>query len=176
MLYLTESDVRQLLTMDAAIPLVEAAFRKLALDEAVNAPRQRVQTDAVMLHVLPAAAKTLNALGFKAYTTGKFEAQFHVYLFDPKLGGLNAIIEADYLGQVRTGAASAVACQGNSAHDFQGQFGQSRFHERQIPKFTVNRSNFLGISLHGSRRRVGDTRDIQPILARPLLSLLNLFD
>jgi len=109
MLYLTESDVRQLLTMDAAIPLVEAAFRKLALDEAVNAPRQRVQTEAVMLHVLPAAAKTLNAIGFKAYTTGKFDAIFHVYLFDPKTGGLNAIIEADYLGQVRTGAASGVA-------------------------------------------------------------------
>jgi ornithine cyclodeaminase/alanine dehydrogenase-like protein (mu-crystallin family) len=109
MLYLTESEVRSLLTMDAAIPLVEAAFRKLALDEAVNAPRQRVQTDAVMLHVLPAAAKTLNALGFKAYTTGKFEAQFHVYLFDPKHGGLAAIMEADYLGQVRTGAASGVA-------------------------------------------------------------------
>jgi alanine dehydrogenase len=109
MLYLTESDVRSLLTMDAAIPLVEAAFRKLALDEAVNAPRQRVQTDAVMLHVLPGAGKTLNALGLKAYTTGKFEAQFYVYLFDPKHGGMIAIIEADYLGQVRTGAASAVA-------------------------------------------------------------------
>jgi ornithine cyclodeaminase/alanine dehydrogenase-like protein (mu-crystallin family) len=109
MLYLSEAEVKQLLTMDAAIPLVEAAFRKLALDEAVNAPRQRVQTDAVMLHVLPAAAKTLNALGFKAYTTGKFPAQFHVYLFDPKTGGLNAILEADYLGQVRTGAATAVA-------------------------------------------------------------------
>jgi len=109
MLYLTEADVRSLLTMDAAIPLVEAAFRKLALDEAVNSPRQRVQTDAVMLHVLPAAGKTLNALGLKAYTTGKFEAQFYVYLFDPKHGGMIAIIEADYLGQVRTGAASAVA-------------------------------------------------------------------
>jgi alanine dehydrogenase len=109
MLYLTEADVRQVLTMDVALPAVEAAFRKLALDEAVNAPRQRVQTDAVMLHVLPAAAKTLHALGFKAYTTGKFPAQFHVYLFDPKTGGLSAIVEADYLGQVRTGAASGIA-------------------------------------------------------------------
>ncbi len=108
-LYLTESDVRSLLTMDLAVPVVEAAFRKLALDEAANVPRQRCQTDAVMLHVLPAAAKTLNALGLKAYTTGKFPAQFHVFLFDPKHGGLTAIVEADHLGAVRTGAASGVA-------------------------------------------------------------------
>ncbi|MEO2091616.1 MAG: ornithine cyclodeaminase family protein, partial [Gemmataceae bacterium] len=107
--YLTESDVRSLLTMDVALPAVEAAFRKLALDEAANVPRQRCQTDAGVLHVLPEAAKTLNALGLKAYTTGKFSAQFHVFLFDPKHGGLTAIVEADHLGAVRTGAASGVA-------------------------------------------------------------------
>ena len=99
-LYLTEADVRRVLTMAVALPAVEAAFRKLALDEAVNCPRQRCQTDAVMLHVLPAAAKTLGALGLKAYTTGKFDAQFHVFLFDPLHGGLTAILQADYLGQV----------------------------------------------------------------------------
>src|SRR5438874_1245130 len=79
-LYLTEDDVRQLLTMDDALVAVEAAFRKLALDEAENVPRQRCQTDQVTLHVLPAAAKTLGAVGFKAYTTGRFPAKFHVTL------------------------------------------------------------------------------------------------
>jgi ornithine cyclodeaminase/alanine dehydrogenase-like protein (mu-crystallin family) len=62
-----------------------------------------------MLHVLPAAAKTLGAIGFKAYTTGRFPAKFHVTLYDPKTGELAALIQADYLGQVRTGAASGVA-------------------------------------------------------------------
>ncbi len=108
-LYLTEDDVRGLLTMDMALEAVEAAFRKISLDEAVNIPRQRCQTDHVVLHVLPAAAKTLGAIGFKAYTTGKFPATFHVHLFDPKTGGPTAILEADYLGQVRTGAATGVA-------------------------------------------------------------------
>ncbi|VTR95550.1 Ornithine cyclodeaminase OS=uncultured planctomycete GN=HGMM_F11G08C23 PE=4 SV=1: OCD_Mu_crystall [Gemmata massiliana] len=109
MLYLTEADVARVLTMDLALDAVSAAFRKLALEEAVNNPRQRCQTDHVMLHVLPAAAKTLGALGFKAYTTSKTGAQFHVTLFDPKQGGITAIIEADVLGQYRTGAASGVA-------------------------------------------------------------------
>jgi alanine dehydrogenase len=109
MLYLTEGEVRGLLTMDLALTAVEAAFRKWALEEAQNVPRQRCQTDSVMLHVLPAAAKTLNAVGLKAYTTGRFGAKFHVYLFDPKNGDLTAILEADHLGAVRTGAASGVA-------------------------------------------------------------------
>ena len=86
-LYLTEDEVRQVLTMDLALEAVEAAFRKLALDEAENVPRQRCQTDHVMLHVLPAAAKTLGAIGYKAYTTSKPGAQFHVTLFDAKTGG-----------------------------------------------------------------------------------------
>jgi ornithine cyclodeaminase/alanine dehydrogenase-like protein (mu-crystallin family) len=107
--YLTEAEVSRVLTMELALETTAAAFRKLALDEAVNNPRQRCQTDHVMLHVLPAAAKTLGAVGFKAYTTSKQGAQFHVTLFDPKQGGITAIIEADVLGQFRTGAASGVA-------------------------------------------------------------------
>lgn len=109
MLHLTEDDVRRLLPMDAAIDAVAVALRQVALDEAVNAPRQRVQTDHVMLHVLPAAAKRLGYVGFKAYSTGKRGALFHVLLYDGKSGELVAMIQADHLGQVRTGAASGVA-------------------------------------------------------------------
>jgi ornithine cyclodeaminase/alanine dehydrogenase-like protein (mu-crystallin family) len=108
-LYLTEAEVARVLTMDLALDAVAAAFRKLALEEAANVPRQRCQTDHVMLHVLPAAAKTLGALGFKAYTTSRTGTQFHVTLFDPRQGGITAILEADLLGQFRTGAASGVA-------------------------------------------------------------------
>ncbi len=108
-LYLTEAEVARVLTMDLALETTAAAFRKLALDEATNVPRQRCQTDHVMLHVLPAAAKTLGAIGFKAYTTSKHGAQFHVTLFDPKQGGIAAMLEADLLGQFRTGAAGGIA-------------------------------------------------------------------
>jgi ornithine cyclodeaminase/alanine dehydrogenase-like protein (mu-crystallin family) len=107
--YLTEAEVGRVLTMDLALEATAAAFRKLALDEATNVPRARCQTDHVMLHVLPAAARTLGALGFKAYSTSKAGATFHVTLFDPKHGGVTAIVEADLLGQYRTGAASGVA-------------------------------------------------------------------
>ncbi|QDU22128.1 ornithine cyclodeaminase family protein [Urbifossiella limnaea] len=110
MLYLTEAEVGRLLTMDLALDAVAAAFRKLGCDEAENVPRRRCQTDRLMLHVLPAAAKTLGAVGFKAYTTPRDgPARFHVTLFDPATGEMSALIEADLLGQFRTGAASGVA-------------------------------------------------------------------
>src|SRR5207237_5242306 len=105
----TEAEVARVVTMDLALDAVAAAFRKLAIDEAVNVPRQRCQTDHVMLHVLPAAAKTIGVLGFKAYTTSKAGAKFYVTLFDGKTGELTTILEADTLGQFRTGAASGVA-------------------------------------------------------------------
>jgi alanine dehydrogenase len=108
-LYLTEAEVGRVLTMDLALDAVSTAFRKLALEEAENVPRRRCQTDLVMLHVLPAAAKTLGVIGFKAYTTSRQGARFHVTLYDAKTGAMTAIIEADALGQYRTGAASGVA-------------------------------------------------------------------
>lgn len=107
-LYLTEAEVGRLVTMDVALEAVAAAFRKMGCDEAENVPRRRCQTDQVMLHVLPAAAKTLGAIGFKAYTTTKQGARFHVTLFDAKTGAMTAILEADLLGQFRTGAASGI--------------------------------------------------------------------
>jgi ornithine cyclodeaminase/alanine dehydrogenase-like protein (mu-crystallin family) len=134
-LYLTEDEVRSLLTMDLALPAVESAFRKLSLDEAENIPRRRCQTDQVMLHVLPAAAKTLNAIGFKAYTTSRTSGtEFRVYLFDPKAGGLTAILEADHLGRVRTGAASGVATKVLARKDATkvGVFGSGRQARSQL--------------------------------------------
>jgi ornithine cyclodeaminase/alanine dehydrogenase-like protein (mu-crystallin family) len=110
-LLLTEDDVRQLLTMDMALEAVEQGLRKLALDEAVNIPRSRAQTDHAMLHVLSAAAKTLGVMGYKAYTTSRKATHFHLALHDGKTGALLALMHADYLGQMRTGAATGVATQ-----------------------------------------------------------------
>jgi ornithine cyclodeaminase/alanine dehydrogenase-like protein (mu-crystallin family) len=110
-LLLTEADVRQLLTVDMALESVEDGLRKLALDEGQNMPRTRVQTDHVMLHTMSAAAKTLGVLGCKVYSTSRRGSHFHVSLYDGKTGILLALIQADYLGQLRTGAASGVATQ-----------------------------------------------------------------
>src|SRR5215471_661821 len=127
-LLLSEDHVRHLLTMDMALEAVEAVLRKQALEEATNIPRSRCQTDHAMLHFLAGSAKTLGVMGYKAYSTTRKGAHFHVGLFDGKTGDLKALIQADYLGQVRTGAASGVATQYMARPDAQevGIFGSGK--------------------------------------------------
>ena len=108
-LHLNEEEVRELLDMDMAIEAVETGLRKMALEEAFNNPRSRCQTDHAMLHVLPAACKTMGVIGYKAYVTTKSRQTFHVMIFHGKTGELLAMIQGDLLGRLRTGAASAVA-------------------------------------------------------------------
>jgi ornithine cyclodeaminase/alanine dehydrogenase-like protein (mu-crystallin family) len=58
---------------------------------------------------MAAGDRKLEISGIKAYTTSRSGARFVVLLFDSNNGDLLAVIEADRLGQMRTGAASAVA-------------------------------------------------------------------
>ena len=108
-LYLTEADVAQLLTMERVLPLVERAFLELANKRADNVPRRRARAGQTVLHNMSAAAEYLGVVGLKAYTTTKTGARFMVSLFDAASGELIALIEADRLGQLRTGAATGIA-------------------------------------------------------------------
>src|SRR5262249_33128453 len=133
-LLLNEHDVRQLLTMEMALAAVEEGLRKLALDEVLNVARARSQTAHAMLHVMSASAKTLGVMGYKAYTTSRKGSFFHLGLFDGKSGALLALMEADYLGQVRTGAASGVATQYMARPDASevGLFGSGKQARTQL--------------------------------------------
>jgi ornithine cyclodeaminase/alanine dehydrogenase-like protein (mu-crystallin family) len=133
-LMLTEDDVRRVLTMEMSLSAVEEGLRLLALDEAQNVPRARSQTDHAMQHVLSASAKPLGVMGYKAYATTKKGQQFHIGLFDGKTGSLLALIQADFLGQMRTGAASGVATQYMARPDASevGLFGSGKQARTQI--------------------------------------------
>lgn len=108
-LFLTESEVDRLLDMPAVIQVVENAFRALALGEAENVPRRRCKTSGAILHTMSAAAHYLGLVGWKQYTTTRQAATFHVGVSDQKTGLLIALMEADRLGQLRTGATTGVA-------------------------------------------------------------------
>jgi len=156
-MFLTEDDVRQLLTMEMALEAVEDGLRKMALEEAGNIPRARCQTDHAMLHVMSAAVKTLGIMGYKAYTTSKKGTHFHVALYDGKTGSQTALIQADYLGQVRTGAASGVATQYMARPDAQevGLFGSGKQARTQLQAIcTVRKVRRVQVySLNEERRR-----------------------
>jgi len=109
-LLLTESDVRQLLTMSMALEAVEQAFRDVAQGTFVLHPRRRIHTpNKGFLHYMAAADFVSGYEGLKIYTFAGGALRFLVPLFRWDTGELVALIEADFLGRVRTGAASGVA-------------------------------------------------------------------
>ena len=111
-LYLTEADVRQVLNVPMAIAAVEDAHRALTLGRAQDLPRQRTRTPKLALHLLQASYTNpagVSVTGFKAYTSSREGNRFLVHLYDGISGALRAMISADLLGMIRTGAASGVA-------------------------------------------------------------------
>lgn len=106
---LKEQDVRELIDMPASIAVVERAFQELAAGNATNIPRARVKGSGCLLHTMSASADYLGLVGWKAYTTTRSKMTFHVAAYNSQTGDLLALIEADWLGQLRTGAASGVA-------------------------------------------------------------------
>lgn len=110
-LYLTEEEVRQVLTMEMALEGVESAHRDLALGQAVDIPRARSRLPQTVLHILQGALPAQGVLGYKAYTSNRSGNRFLVHLFDAASGEQLAMIEANTLGMMRTGAASGVAAR-----------------------------------------------------------------
>ena len=106
---LREEHVTELLDIETAIVAVEEVLRDQAEGQATNRPRYRVAMPASQLHVMAAGDKRLGVTGLKAYTASRKGARFLVLLYDAESGDLLAMIEADRLGQMRTGAASGVA-------------------------------------------------------------------
>src|SRR5262245_18084632 len=112
-IFLTEQDVTQLLTMEETLATVEAVFKSQEIGEATNEPRRRIHVGASSLQVMSGAVSHIGSFKglfeLKAYTVTRHGMMFHVSLYDTDSGELLAFIEANKLGQMRTGAASGVA-------------------------------------------------------------------
>lgn len=110
-LYLSEADIEGLLTSAETVPAIEACFRRLAAGSVENVPRRRVELDGGSFALMAATDPELGYVGLKSYTVVDGRAAFVVCLFELEQGTLAALIEADALGQRRTGAASGVAAR-----------------------------------------------------------------
>jgi len=110
-LYLTEADVEALLTPAETVPVIEACFRRLAAGAVENVPRRRLGLEGGAFAIMSAVDGDLGYAGLKSYTVKEGRAAFVVCLFELAEGKLDAVIEADVLGQRRTGAASGVAAR-----------------------------------------------------------------
>ena len=109
-LHISEAEVRALLTMPMAVEAVEEISRKHANGEVVVHPRRRFELPGGrFFHYMAAADYASGYLAMKQYTYVRGSFRFLVPLYEIATGELLALIEADYMGRLRTGAASGVA-------------------------------------------------------------------
>ncbi|MBI2172020.1 MAG: ornithine cyclodeaminase family protein [Chloroflexi bacterium] len=114
-LLLKEADVQKLLTMDMALYAVEEAFRQRGRGRASVRPRTRMPMPGGGQSLMAGwVGGAINAYGLKVYGGPRASVTVRptgmiVMLYDGGTGQLLAIVEANHLGRIRTGAASGVA-------------------------------------------------------------------
>lgn len=111
MLIINEEQVRSLLPMREAIRLMRETFAGLRSGHSLNQPRRRLilpQTGSVLHSMAGAHGKYF---GTKIYATNAKHgnANFLFWLLDAETAKPLCLIEANWLGQIRTGAASGYA-------------------------------------------------------------------
>ncbi len=112
MIRVTEKQVQEAISMPEAMDLVERMLLRLAAGRAVNHPRRRVAMESrTLLHYMAGGDNENGLVGIKVYASNPAVGapDFRVLLFDSNTAQLLAEIEANILGQIRTGAASGVA-------------------------------------------------------------------
>jgi ornithine cyclodeaminase/alanine dehydrogenase-like protein (mu-crystallin family) len=104
-IFLSESDVKSLLTMNDAIDHLDELFKQEALGKVEHLPTAELHLPRGAFRIKTGGTYYMNSFGFKAYSGG---GRRIVYLYDVR-EGLQAILDVIHLTQVRTGAASALA-------------------------------------------------------------------
>src|SRR5260370_21450061 len=109
MLWLAEEDVRRLLPMKEAIHRMHSVFESLADGSGLNQPRRRlILPTGSVLHSMAGAWGPY--FGTKYYgTNARHGAHFFFTLFDAITARPLAMMQANHLGQIRTGAATGFA-------------------------------------------------------------------
>ena len=110
-LYLTEADVSELLTPAEALAAVEASFGRVARGAVENPARVRASLPDGVFAAMPCVDVELGYAGLKTYAWTSAGTPFLVVLVSIEDAHVEAILEADVLGQRRTAAASAVAAR-----------------------------------------------------------------
>jgi alanine dehydrogenase len=116
-LYLTEQNVAGLLDMPTTLDALDKVFREQADGQALNRPRLRIPLANGSYNLMAAKSTAKNVVGHKSYTATKNGASFHIMLYEAEGRGLLAVIEAGYLGKMRTGAATGIATRAMARKD-----------------------------------------------------------
>jgi alanine dehydrogenase len=173
-LLLNEAEVTMLLPMPTALEAVEEVFRWHGEGELTNKPRVRLPVPGGLLHVMPAALPEARVMGLKSYATVRGGTKFVVLLFSAETGGLLAVIEADKLGQMRTGAASGVATKhlARADADRVGCYGTGWQARAQLEAVcAVRRVREIRVYGRDVERRARFAEEMGPLLGVPVLAV-----
>lgn len=113
---ISEAQVNSWLSLPATIQSVRAALIDQAAGRAVNVPRQRLRLGSSMLHILAGSWEARGVFGHKSYNSSPKGVEFYVILYYAD-GRPGVVIEADRLGQLRTGSATGVASRAMARPD-----------------------------------------------------------
>ena len=136
-LFINSEDVKSLLDMQDFVESVEDSYRLLGQGAIRMLPRIYVDSEnrPGFLKLMPANVGSLNVGGLQVYTSGTHQGvQKVILLFDEQTGALKAVIEADRVSWMRTGAASGVATKYLARQDAKvvGIFGSGRQARSQL--------------------------------------------
>ena len=108
-LFLRDEDVAQCVTMDAMLASIENMQREYGQGGAYNLGRRKIIAEGGMLSVMGGGLFFDGVLGVKTYTVVRGSYSFQVSLYDADSGKLLCYLQANRLGQLRTGATTGVA-------------------------------------------------------------------
>jgi alanine dehydrogenase len=127
--YLDEEQARRVLDMASVVDALRKIFLEEAAGRATNVPRTRTPVFDRSLNITTATDEASGRFASKIYGAGGS----HILLY-AKSGGLLAIMDAGWLGAVRTGAASGLATSLMARSDSRrvGLIGAGRQAETQL--------------------------------------------
>ena len=170
-LYIREEEVQQLASIPEVIENLQTVFEQQARGEAFANPRQRLRMPGATLHMMAGAIP--GYFGYKAYTSAAGRTRFLFHLFKANTIELLAIMEADALGQIRTGAASGLATRVLSKLESSEAviFGAGWQAESQLKAIDAVRSlNHVWIVNRDTGRRDAFMQKMQPLVRARLQS------
>jgi len=136
-LYLRDAEVRELLTLEEGNEIIEDLFRQEAAGKVENRPTTELALPRGVFRLKAGGTYHLNTFGFKAYPFG---GRYTIFVYDLETG-IDGIVEARGLTEVRTGAVSAVATKymARPASDTMGIIGTGREARAQLASLCLVR-------------------------------------
>ena len=107
-LFLRDEEIRETVGMDEMLQAIEDMQRHYGAGEASNLARRKIIASSGLLSVLGGGLYYKEVFGVKTYTVIGGKYTFHITLYDTTTGRLLAFLQANRLGQLRTGATTGV--------------------------------------------------------------------